>query len=124
VAAVTFLPICPAGDDKKGTKPDKASVWMTKKLEFSQKILQGLTQADFETVRKNADGMVVVGYLEGWDRAGTPGYKKQMKAFESANKDLIRHAEKKDVKAATKAYTQLVVSCVECHTIVRDAKKK
>ena len=130
VVAVTLLPTCPAGDDKKGggkkggKDSDKASVWMTKKLEFSQKILQGLTQGDFEMVRKNADAMVVVGYLESWDRAGMPEYKKQLKSFESANKELVRQAEKKNISAATRAYTQLVVSCIECHNVVRDAKKK
>jgi mono/diheme cytochrome c family protein len=120
------LPICPAGDDKKGggKDPDKASLWMTKKLEFSQKILRGLTMGDFEMARKNADAMVVVGYLESWDRAGTPEYKKQLKSFESANKELVRQAEMKDIGAATRAYAQLVVSCIECHNVVRDAKKK
>ena len=122
VAALTFLPFCPAADKKGGQ--DKASVWMTKKLEFSQKILQGLTMGDFEMVRKNADSMAVVGYLESWDRAAMPEYRKQTKAFDSANKELVRQAEKKDVKAATRAYTQLVVSCVECHSVVRDAKRK
>jgi hypothetical protein len=130
VVAAALLPICPAGEGKKGggkaggKGPDEASVWMTKKLEFSQKILRGLTMGDFELVRKNADAMIVVGYLERWDREGIPAYRKQMKSFETANKELVRQAEKKDMTAATRAYTQLIVSCVECHTIVRDAKKK
>jgi hypothetical protein len=130
LVAVTLLPICPAGagdkagGKKDGRKPDEASVWMIKKLEFSQKILQGLTKGDFELVRKNADAMVVVGYLEKWDRGEMPEYKKQLKTFEDANKELVRQAEKKDVGAATRAYTRLVVSCVECHSIIRDAKKK
>lgn len=130
VLMITLLPVCPAdvvrkGDGKKPARePDKASVWMTRKLEFSQKILQGLTKGDFELIRKNADAMTVVNYLENWDRAGSPEYRKQLKEFESANKDLVRQAGNKDVVAATRAYTRLVVSCVECHTVVRDAKKK
>jgi hypothetical protein len=130
VGMALLLPLGVAGDEresgekKAGRGDDKASVWMTKKLDFSQKILQGLTKGDFELVRKNADAMIVVGYLEKWDRAAIPTYRQQMKAFEEANKDLIRQADKEDVQAATRAYTKLVVSCVECHTVVRDAKKK
>jgi hypothetical protein len=120
-----LLSICPAGESTRDKKAaDEASLWMTKKLEFSQKILQGLTKGDFELVRKNADAMIVVGYLEKWDREGMPAYKKQLKSFESANKELVRQAEKKNMNAATRAYTQLVVSCIECHNIVRDTKKK
>jgi hypothetical protein len=130
VLMAALLPLCPAGYNKRGEgkkgvrEPDKASVWMTKKLEFSQKILHGLTKGDFELVRKNADAMIVVGYLEKWDRAAIPEYKRQLKAFEDANKELIRQADKEDVQAATRAYAKLVVSCVECHTVVRDTKKK
>lgn len=122
LAALAALPSYPAGA-RPADEKDKASVWMTKKLEFSQKILAGLTKGDFEAVRKNADSMIVVGYLERWDRADIPEYKRQLKAFEEANKDLVRRAERKDVGGATKAYAKLVVSCVECHTVVRDAKR-
>lgn len=103
---------------------DKASLWMAKKLEYSQKILTGLTRADFDMVKTNADAMLVVGFLESWDRADLPSYKKQLKGFEKANKDLVRQAEAKDIDAATSAYSRLIVSCVECHKVVRDAKKK
>lgn len=124
--AFALLPICPASEDRKGgvKKDDKASIWMTKKLEFSQKILHGLTKGDCEMVRQNADEMIVVGYLESWDRASLPAYRKQLKAFENANKELVRQAERKNMNLATRAYTRLVISCIECHNVVRDAKAK
>lgn len=114
----------PAGKAKKGTPRDEASVWMTKKLEFSQKILAGLTQGDFALVRKNADAMLVVGYLEKWDRARLPEYRKQLRLFEDSNKALLRAADHRDIKGATRAYAQLVISCVECHNVVRDVQGK
>jgi len=107
----------------KADDRDKASVWMTKKLEYSQKILAGLTKEDFEMISKNADAMTVVTYLENWDRAGRADYRKQLRVFETANKDLVRHAGAKDLKAATRTYTQLIQSCVECHIVIRDARK-
>jgi hypothetical protein len=123
--ALAALALCAA--EKKGARKapprDEASIWMTRKLELSQKVLTGLTQGDFELVKKSADQLLVVGYLEKWDRADLPGYRQQLRSFEAANKDLLRHARDKDIRPATRAYTRLVVSCVECHSVIRDAKR-
>jgi hypothetical protein len=111
----------PAADKKLD---EKASLWMTKKVEFAQRILAGLTKGDLAAAEEAARDMYAVGYLEKWDMAGLPAYRKQVKAFDAATKELISQAKAKDVDAAAKAYTQVVVSCVECHKVVRDAKKK
>ncbi len=130
LVALALLSICPVVAQETTARKravlderDKASLWMTKKLEFSQKILAGLTKGDFEMISKNASEMQVVGYLEKWDRADLAEYRRQVRYFDDANKELIRQAEKKNVSGATLAYTQLVSSCVQCHTVVRDAKK-
>jgi hypothetical protein len=130
LVAFGALSVGPAGaadkklDEKKVDKQKEASLWMVKKLEHSQKILAGLTKADFETIKKNAQAMQVVGYLEEWDRAGLPEYMRQVRYFNDANKELIRQAGNKNIGGATLAYTQLTLSCVHCHNVVRDAKKK
>lgn len=126
LVALTGLSACPAADKEPVKKPDKAeaSIWMQKKLEYSQKILAGLTKADFAMIKKNADSMQVIGYLEGWDRADLPEYKRQLEFFYAANKELIRQAGKKNISGATVAYTQVTNSCVQCHTIIRDSRKK
>jgi hypothetical protein len=98
---------------------DQASVWMKGKLTNSKNILEGLTREDFALIRKNAQTMQFMGYLEGWARADVPGYKEQMHAFRFANASLVRAAEDKNLDGATLAYTQLVVSCVQCHKVVR-----
>jgi hypothetical protein len=119
--ALAVLFLCPTQADDK--KADKGSLWMAKKLEFAQKILAGLTKGDFDMVKSNAQEMHVIGYLEKWDRAGIPEYRRQVKYFDDANKELIRQAEKMNINGATLAYTQLTLSCVQCHTVVRDTKK-
>jgi len=110
--------------DNPPAKQDQASIWMTRKLEHSQKVLAGLTRADFALIRKHADSMLVLTYLEKWDRADLPAYKEQLRSFEKANKDLVRHANDKNIEAATIAYTQLIGTCVRCHNVIRDADKK
>ncbi len=123
VSLAVFSAPLSSGQEKKSAEQDKASVWMKKKLEFSQNILAGLTESDFDKVRTNAEAMAVLGYLEKWARADRPDYKKQVAFFEFANQELIRQAKEKNLDGATLAYNQLTVSCVQCHKIVRDAKK-
>jgi len=130
VAAITFMvslvtvsECVLSGQENKASEKDKASIWMKKKLELSQNILAGLTESDFEKVRLNAEGMKFLGYLEKWDRGDMPDYKRQLSYFEIANRELIRQAREKNLDGATLAYNQLTVSCVQCHKIVRGAKK-
>jgi len=106
------------GDDEKA-KQQEPSVFMKQKLSASQNILAGLTKADYDAIKKNAESMLVVGYLEKWVRADTPGYQMMMKDFTYANKTLIVAARDKNLDGATIAFVQLTLSCVNCHKIVR-----
>ena len=128
LVALVVLSVSTVGADEKKpvekkTDKQKASIWMEKKLEHTQKILAGLTKADFEMIQSSAGEMQVLNYLEGWVRADRPEYKRQLGYFSDANKELIRQAGKKNLGGATLAYTQLTLSCVHCHALVRDAKK-
>jgi hypothetical protein len=106
------------GDDGKAKAPEP-SIWMKQKLVASQNILAGLTKGDYEAIEKNAQSMLVVGYLEKWIRADTPGYRQMMKDFEYANKALTLAAREKNLDGATIGYVQLTISCVQCHKLVR-----
>jgi cytochrome c556 len=121
IAATLALPTARGVDDQDQEK--KASLWMKQKLVASQNILAGLTKAEFDAIEKNAQSMLVVGYLEKWVRADTPGYQNLMREFEYANKSLTLAAREKNLDGATIAYMQLTISCVNCHKIVRDPGK-
>lgn len=101
---------------------EKASLWMTQKLDYSQKVLKGLTEGNFDDVLTHARAMNMLGYLEGWSRADIPGYREQARAFATADRALIRAARQKNLDGATLAYTQLTISCIQCHELIRDAK--
>jgi hypothetical protein len=96
---------------------------MRQKITASQQILEGLTREDFEKIRVNAQAMQFMGYLESWARSDKPGYREQMQSFGFANGALVRAAEDRNLDGATLAYTQLAVSCVQCHKIVRGKLK-
>jgi cytochrome c556 len=103
---------------------DKASLWMKHKLAASQRILEGMTRADYEMIEKSAEGMQITSYLEAWSRGDLPDYKAQLQAFDYANGAIVRAARNKNLDGVTIAYAQLTISCVQCHKIVRDKVKE
>jgi hypothetical protein len=96
---------------------------MKQKVQASQAVLTGLANADFQAIGQNAAAMGVMEYFEKWQRADLPGYRTQLRLFEFANRELIRAAREKNIDAATLAFNQLTISCVNCHKIVRDAAR-
>lgn len=111
------------GQDQVTDKKKDASVWMKAKTEYSRQILLGLTEGDYDKIKANAKALNAVNFLEAWARAGGPDYQQQIVLFATANQELIRQAEAKNLYGATLAFNQLTVSCVQCHRIVRDKKK-
>jgi hypothetical protein len=122
VLALLLVMVLPLRGQDEPAK--KSSVWMKEKLQASQAILAGLASADFQAIGQNATAMDVTEYFEKWQRAaGSPGDRTQLRLFEFANRELIRAAREKNIDAATLAFNQLTVSCVNCHKIVRDAAR-
>ena len=112
------------GDNKVQDPKDKASAWMKYKLAASQKILEGMTRADYAMIEKHAAAMQNVGYLEEWGRADVPGYASHLHAFKHANRDLVLAAQAKNLDGVTIAYSQLTISCMQCHRFIRDRVKE
>jgi hypothetical protein len=46
-----------------------------------------------------------------------------LRLFEFADRELIRAAREENLYGATLAFTQLTISCVNCHKIVRSVPK-
>src|SRR5262245_11543636 len=84
------------GQQKKSPEQLKPDVWMKRKLEFSQEILAGLTEGDFQKVNDYAHMLNFVGYLSAWLRADEPDYKRQVTYFEFATKELIPQSKEKN----------------------------
>jgi hypothetical protein len=129
-ASVLFLSLvlacgaAPAVADNPPTDEGKPSFWMEKKLEYSERILAGLTRADLEAIGKTARSMKSLTQMEKWVRAGVPEYRAQLHIFQDANEQLIRAADRGNLDAAALAYVQLTLSCVNCHKVVRGQEGK
>ena len=100
-----------------------ASYWMKKKLEYSEKILGGLANEDFEVIGKAARTMNALTQMEKWVRGNVPEYRTQLQLFQNANEQVIRSADRKNLDGAALAYVQLTLSCVNCHKVVRDLNR-
>jgi hypothetical protein len=124
MAGLIALPSSSSSGDKKTDEDAKkqASIWMKSKTKLSQEILVGLTEGDFEKVEKNAKLLDFVNFFEVLFPKSDE-YRQQTALFSSANKELIRQAGAKNIYGATLAYNQLTASCVQCHVVVRKAKK-
>jgi cytochrome c556 len=96
------------------------SLWMKKKLAYSETMLVGLVGEDFDQMAKSARSMNAMNQMEKWVRGTSPEYRTQLKIFQNANEQMIRMADKKNLDGAALAYVQLTLSCVNCHKVVRD----
>ena len=111
------------GQDKRAeTAQQPTSFWMKKKLEYSQGILEGITLADFDKIATNAESMRNLSKIEGFIRRPTAGYAAQLQIFDEAAAEIFRQANRDNLDGAALAFTQLTVSCVNCHKRLREAK--
>lgn len=111
----------PASGDKKGDKKDESL--MRKKLEYSQRILEGIATADFKLIGKNAEAMQELARSKAFDPVKSPEYRAQFLMFDFANAELVRLATEESLDGAALAYTQLTLSCVKCHQQLRARAK-
>jgi hypothetical protein len=100
-------------------KSQPTSFWMQRKLEFSKQILAGIATADFEKMVENGEAMRKLSTIEGFIRGRTPGYRTQLQVFEDSADEIVRQAKKDNVDGAALAFTQLTISCVNCHKQLR-----
>ena len=122
VVVPTLFGVSSSSAQQPGDKSQPMSFWMTKKLEYSQNILAGLAEADFDKIVANAQSMRNLSKVEGFVRGQTPGYRTQLSIFEESADEIIRQSKRDNLEGATLAFAQLTISCVHCHKHLRETK--
>lgn len=107
------------GGDKE---PSKQSEFMRKKLEHSQKVLEGIAIADFDKISKHAGELLILSKLAEWRTLNTPRYELHSNEFRRATQSLIDEAKAKNLDGAALAYVDLTLNCVKCHKHVREVR--
>jgi hypothetical protein len=119
--AATFLA---ARGQEKG-KPTRAE-FMRMKLEYSKKVLEGLTLENYETISKNAKALKALGEAAEWEVPTIPDASEYIvftTEFQRLANEMDRKAKEKNIDGATLAYLRLTMNCISCHKYVRQATK-
>jgi hypothetical protein len=123
LAALFLVSLSAIGQEPKPAAPEQTvSFWMRKKLEFSQAILGAITTADYEKIEENGKAMHKLSRVEGFIRRQTPGYQTQLRIFDESAAEIIRQAQRQNVDGAALAFTQMTISCVNCHKRLREGE--
>jgi hypothetical protein len=118
VVVVLLAAVALAADEKEKQKKEP-SFWMKQKLKYSQEILNGLATEDYELITKNAMAMKGLNKIEFFVRQKPEGYRTQLKTFQFSLNEVVSNAEDENLDGATLAFTQMTISCVNCHKELR-----
>ncbi len=96
---------------------------MRLKLEYAQKVLEGIALEDFELIAFNAEKLKAISQSAEWQHRKSAEYQRHTGDFTRQAEALVKAAERKNVDAATVAYFQLTASCVSCHRHLRGTEQ-
>jgi len=92
---------------------------MRQKLDHMQQLLEGLTLARYPMMERNANDLRILSELSSWNILRTPEYLRYSSDFRDTSERLSQAAIDQNLDAATLAYVELTLKCVECHKHVR-----
>jgi cytochrome c556 len=99
----------------------KRSEFMRLKLDYAKNVLEGLATENLTKVAKNAKDLKMMSAAALWEVPTIPKleYGRYTSEFQRVADELAKQAEAKNLDAATLAYVQLTMNCVNCHKYVR-----
>ncbi len=93
------------------------------KLDYAQKVMEGIALEDYELITFNAARLKALGQSADWRHRQTAEYQRHTGEFVRHAEALARAGERKNLDAATIAYFQLTMSCVQCHRYLRGSEQ-
>jgi len=81
-----------------------------------------LALKDFKKISKNADELLFLSKEEEWKVLSTPGYERYSNEFRRNAQAIIKNAEEEDLDACARSYTDMNLTCVNCHKHVREVR--
>jgi hypothetical protein len=132
VAALVFFVLWAGGqarastpdDDKQKKVVTSNQLMMRDKLVAANKVLEGLSLEDFAKIAESAERLRIISRAASWHVVDSDEYARYSKNFQLEASDLKRHAQEKNLDAATLDYMRLTMTCVECHKHLREKRAK
>src|SRR4051812_49420558 len=114
----------PKAEAKKPNDADKElGGLMKRKLENSQKVLEGLALNNFDMISKHAEELISISKQAEFKVLKTPEYELFSNEFRRSGAELAKNAKGKNLDGVTLAYVDLTFTCVRCHKHVRESHK-
>lgn len=109
-------------DKQAGKTPKRVGELMRKKLEQSQKVLEGIAVSDLKAISKHADELIDLSKQTEWRMLKTPQYETNSNEFRRNAENLIKSAKDKNLDAAALSDIELKLTCLRCHKYVREER--
>jgi hypothetical protein len=103
-----------------GQAADKKDSLMRKKLQHSQKVLEGVALGDFKMISTNAEELIDISKAAEWKAIRSPRYEVYSNEFRRIADALAKKAREKNLDGAALSYVELTLTCVRCHKHVRE----
>ena len=104
----------------RGQAGGKLTAFMRPKLDYSKRVLEGLSLGDFDKVLKGAQAMNDLSTAAEWNVTQNVSYLRRSLEFQRLTRELIDRAREKNLDGATLAYVKLTMNCVDCHKYFRE----
>ncbi len=95
---------------------------MRRKLDNSQKVLEGIAISDFDMIAEHAAELIAVSEQAEWRVVKTPEYESYSNDLRRSAAVLVQQSKVKNLDGAALAYLDLTLTCVKCHKHLREAR--
>jgi hypothetical protein len=96
--------------------------FMRQKLDYAQRVLEGITLEDYALVAKNAKDLRTLSEDAQWRVSPNLQYLRLSSEFQSLADDLAQKARDRNLDGVTLGFFKLTNNCVACHKLVRDER--
>jgi len=103
------------------TKPTTKEI-MAEKLDYAHFLLNGIATENFDLLANNAEKLNQLSQSTVWRQGRTPEYEALSADFRRHVVALTKAAKDRNLDAASLAYVQISLSCVNCHKYMRGVK--
>ncbi len=126
-----YTPASGAGEEKEPAKKEEVKkkpgankiahkMFMRKKLESAQHVLEGLALEDFDLILKGAKELKTTSAAAEFMVIHDPLYTEHADDFRRVIEKMEKAGKEKRIDGATLAYMDMTMTCVECHKYVRN----
>jgi len=95
---------------------------MAEKLDYAHFLLNGIATENFDLLANNAEKLIQLSQSTVWRQGRTPEYEALSADFRRHVVALTKAAKDRNLDAASLAYVQISLSCVNCHKYMRGVK--